>query len=445
VLRYLERVPHYLTPNYKVIPYIPLKWSKIPIDRGVNRTYWLTIRAPEDAAPGIYRGKIRFRPANAPASELKLTFRVLPITLRPLTDRFHALFWDRDAYPGGGPDRRVQNLIHIGFNVIHASGHMKLTYKDGKLGPLDMSDWARKLDVFRRNGYPMRLIISQGAMYPAYSATGEYRVEPEYRSSAHAVKDRFSKKFDDCYKKYARALTDEFKRRGWPEIIFYEGGELACEGPRGVRTETHLMRLLHEAGVKNTSSISGSAIALSLKNSVPHMYLTIIHSINPQIVKRIRDVGSKLGIYGPAETRFQRGFWFWRTGAIVASEEGGIVTYANPYDDFDGTRNHWGDVYPTPYGPAPSRHAIGKREGIDDSKYIFHLVKLIQEAKQKGPDAARQAAARAEQVLAGLKRGINLDIKYYHTVADPPPGPVLDLLRYKVAKQIMAIEEAMKP
>ena len=44
-----------------------------------------------------------------------------------------------------------------------------------------------------------------------------------------------------------------------------------------------------------------------------------------------------------------------------------------------------------------------------------------------------------------MHTGINLDIKYYRTVADPPPGPVLDLLRYKVATQIMAVEEAMKP
>jgi len=444
VLRYYEKVPSFLVPSYVVHPYIPLKWAKIPIDRGINRTYWLTIHVPEDAAPGIYHGKITFSPANAPPSSLKLTFRVLPIRLRPLTDRFHALYWDRDSYPGGGPDRRVQNLMHIGFNVIHTAGRMKLTYKDGRLGPLDMSDWDQRLDVYRRNGFPMRLVISQGALYPAYSATGEYRVEPEYAHSAHAVKDHFSAKFEDCYKKYARALADEFKKRGWPDIIFYEGGELACEGPRGVRTETHLMRLLHEAGVKNTSSISGSAMALSLQNSLPYMYLAIIHKINPAVVNRIRECGSKLGIYGPAETRFQRGFWFWRTDAIVSSEEGGVISYANPYDDLDGLRNHWGDVYPTPDGPAPSRHTLGKREGIDDSKYLCHLAKVVAEAEQSASPRARQAAAKAQDVLDRIRRGINLDIDYYRTVADPPSGEVLDLLRYKVAKQIMAVEEAMK-
>jgi hypothetical protein len=321
---------------------------------------------------------------------------------------------------------------------------MKVEYKDGQLGPLDMSDWEKKLQVYRRNGFPMRLAISQGALQAAYAATNEYFCEPEYGGGAHQVKDRFSPEFDDCYKKLARALTDEFQKRAWPELIFYEGGELACEGPRGVKTETHFMKLLHEAGVKNTSSISGSAFNLSLRDSVPYMYLTIINEVTPESVKAITEAGSKFGIYGPAETRFQRGFWFWRTGALVSSDEGGVETLGNPYDDLDGERNDWGDIYPTPDGPAPSRATIGKREGIDDSRYLYHLEALITEARQKGSAHAREVAAASQKMLDDLRKSINLDISYYNTVADEPSGEDLDLLRFKVAKQIMALEEAMK-
>ena len=309
---------------------------------------------------------------------------------------------------------------------------------------LDISDWEQKLDQFRRNGYPMRLIISQGALREAYTATNEYMVEPEYGASAHSVKDRFSPEFDDCYKKLARALTDEFARRGWPELIFYEGGELACEGPRGVRTETHLMKLLHEAGVKNTSSISGSAIALSLKNSVPYMYLTIIQKATPEILQTVKAAGSKFGLYGPGETRFQRGFWFWRSGGIVCSEEGGVIAPSNPYDDMDGERNDWGDILPSPNGPVPSVKTIGKREGIDDSKYLHHLGLLIAEANRSNSPEAKELAGKAQTVLDRLMKGIALDHDYYDTVAEEPPGEVLDLLRYKVAEQIIALEAALK-
>jgi hypothetical protein len=259
------------------------------------------------------------------------------------------------------------------------------------------------------------------------------------------VKDRFSPQFEDCYKKLARAISDEFKRRGWPDIIFYDGGELACEGPRGVRTETHLMKLLHEAGVKNTSSISGPSTPLSLQNSVPFMYLTIMNDVNPENIAKVRAAGSRFGAYGPGETRFERGFWFWRSDAMVCSEEGGVVVYGNPYDPFDGSKKYdWGDVYPSPDGPVPSVKTIGKREGIDDSKYLFHLEALIAGANQRGSDTAKAAAEKARKLLDNIAGGIQVDIQYYRTQAEQPPGEVLDALRLKVAEQIIALEEATK-
>src|SRR5208283_1039612 len=119
------------------------------------------------------------------------------------------------------------------------------------------------LEVYRRNGFPMELVVSQGALGAAYTATGEYRTEPDFKG-ARQVKDHFSAEFENCYKRLARAISIGFKRRGWPEIIFYESGGAANEGPRGVRTESYLMRLLHDAGVKNTASVSGEATPLSL-------------------------------------------------------------------------------------------------------------------------------------------------------------------------------------
>jgi hypothetical protein len=167
--------------------------------------------------------------------------------------------------------------------------------------------------------------------------------------------------------------------------------------------------------------------------------------VNPENIKKVRDAGSRFGIYGPGETRFERGFWFWRTGAMVCSEEGGVCVYGNPYDPLDGSKKHdWGDVYPTPDGPAPSVKTFGKREGIDDSKYLFHLEALIAEANKSGSDQAKAAAAKARKLLDEIASGINIDIQYYRTTAEQPPGPILDALRLKVAEQIMALEEAMK-
>ncbi|MCL5742893.1 MAG: hypothetical protein M1541_03040 [Acidobacteria bacterium] len=215
---------------------------------------------------------------------------------------------------------------------------------------------------------------------------------------------------------------------------------MATEGPRGVRTETQLMRLLHEAGVRNTTSVSGPWTPLSLRNSVPYMYLTILSDINEENVRKVREAGSRLGIYGPGETRFERGFWFWRTGALVCSEEGGVALYGNPFDPLDGSRYHdWGDVYPSPEGPAPSLHTLGKRAGITDARYLFQLEHLIAEADRRGSPQAKEAAAKAQAMLGEIHDGIQLDISYYRMVAEEPPDDVLDYLRGRVGEQIATL------
>ena len=205
------------------------------------------------------------------------------------------------------------------------------------------------------------------------------------------------------------------------------------------------MRLLHDAGVKNTASVSGEATPLSLRYSAPQMYLTILSEVNAENLRRVREAGSIPGIYGPGKTRFERGFWFWRTGARLCSEEGGVVVYGNPYDPFDGSHNcDWGDVYPTPDGPAISLHTAEKRAGIDDARYLFQLEELTTEAEKRGSAEAQAAVTHARMVVAELERGIEVDFSHYQTVEDEPPGAILDQLREKVAEEIAEMQHVLR-
>jgi hypothetical protein len=159
----------------------------------------------------------------------------------------------------------------------------------------------------------------------------------------------------------------------------------------------------------------------------------------------VREAGSLLGIYGPGKTRFERGFWFWRTSAILCSEEGGVGLYVNPYDPFDGPKGYdWGDVYPAPNGPAISLIAAGKRAGITDSRYLFQLDALAARAEQRGSATARAAAMQARKTLAELEHAIEVDISHYRTVEDEPPGAILDRLRERVAEEIAGLYQALE-
>ena len=181
---------------------------------------------------------------------------------------------------------------------------------------------------------------------------------------------------------------------------------------------------------------------MSLRNSVPWMYLTILDRVNEENIGRVRQAGSRFGIYGPAKTRFERGFWCWRTGALLCSDEGGVGLYVNPYDPFDGAAGYdWGDVYPAPDGPAIALRLAEKRAGIDDSRYLFQLEELAGEAEKGNSEEMHSAARHARALLAELTRAIEVDISNYETVADEPRGEVLDRLRQKVAEEIATLQQ----
>ena len=78
-----------------------------------------------------------------------------------------------------------------------------------------------------------------------------------------------------------------------------------------------------------------------------------------------------------------------------------------------------------------------KRAGIDDSRYLFQLAELVGEAEKHNSEGTRLAAARARALLTELARAIEMDISNYETVADEPPGAVLNRLREKVAAEIV--------
>lgn len=66
-------------------------FTQVNVPAGRTTQFWLTVRPPEDAAPGAYEGTVAFKPANKPAAELKLTVVVLPFTL--LEDPDMAFGW----------------------------------------------------------------------------------------------------------------------------------------------------------------------------------------------------------------------------------------------------------------------------------------------------------------------------------------------------------------
>jgi len=466
VVRYIETALYAgRQGGYTIEPLVLLRRERSDLDEGINKQFWLTIKVPEDAKPGKYKGTVSFRPANAPATKIPLKLLVLPFRLRPLEDsgRYQGNWWNSTKL-GVDLERVARDLKDHGMNVIHTPPRPTAELVDGKIVFRDVSATEQFLDTYRKTGFPMKLIVWQSAVFQAYALTNEPRHDEEWLKALkargghpdHQVKKSFGKQFEMVHKQLSKATDDLFRQRGWPEIYFYESGEGGSEGYWGIWTETQLLRMLKEAGVKGTTSVIGSA---ALEAELPYLHAAqlYVRDATSDVMRRIREAGVRLwlyGIYGSGHEsrlrgpdgeptdRFLRGFWFWKTGAEGCAIEGYIGTYGDPFDELDGRYRHEGRIFPTPDGPAPTPSWERIREGVDDARYIGHLDLLIRGSAKSANPAVQRAATEARVVLDDILAQIPPDFPACEKGGLPWISEY-DVCRWRIADQIMRLRAAI--
>lgn len=472
-VRYLECPKGYSVQTYIIRPAMLVKRGRFDMEEGINRRYWVTLHVPEDAQPGKYNGAITFRPKNASSVSIPVKVRILPFRLKPLeeSERYHAVYWNYPKYGMTWPECLRDQSDH-GINVIHQPPVPIVRLVDGKI-EVDLTDERANvknfLDMYRTNGFPMKLVVWQEAMNRVYDLAKEPKNDPELlksigRREHGQLKKSFSKEFESFYKQAARSIDAQFKANGWPEIYFYDGGEGASGGEWGIWTEAQLLKFLKEAGVKGTTSTIGLK---ALDAELPYMYAVNwafipLPGVNIAGFEKIMAAGIRLWVYGCYGwqiqtddeknkygfhyTRYDRllwGFWFWRSGAEGIAIEGYVGKYGKPFDEFDGRYIDEGLVVPSPQGPIPSPAWERTREGIDDSKYCAHLHSLINEAQKSKDEGVRKTAEKAKAVLDQIMSELPLDPARFKTEGRPGNN-ALDVWRWQIADQIIKLQNVMK-
>jgi hypothetical protein len=69
---------------YTIRPRLIMPGGSVAPSRDLTRRFWLTVRTPTDAKPGIYKGTVTVRPLHGSASEIPLEFRVRAGQLDPV-------------------------------------------------------------------------------------------------------------------------------------------------------------------------------------------------------------------------------------------------------------------------------------------------------------------------------------------------------------------------
>lgn len=444
--------------RYVVKPHILVASEKITVHEGVTRQCWLTFHIPDNAAPGTYRGAIQIGAANAPTTTRGLLLMVLPFRLRTLTedDRLIDLTISYicprhpNIWPGTDEksmSRRLMkgwadygfNLGQANFSVIPRTG---IKTARGKVTEIDFTHTAQWLKGWADAGVELKAVVFSSYLNSATSALIGKKV-PGYRETKNEVKE-FPKEYDAMFMSLAQAIDRGFKERGWPDAIFYEGGE-GGGYEEGRYFEKYVHRLCHKAGVKNSLSLAGDMAYF--KEIVPLVWAPFDYYFNREKYEWMKEHKKQM-LFKATFSRFERGLFCWAIGAKGHHAE----TYV--YGGFGDPYNCWSTVEFSGGCGCPSRDGLGInpflsterhiREGHDDARYLFHLEWLIRKANQTGNPKSLKAADKARKVLERIRDTINPDLEYYRKESGYPSNSVYQKIRWRVAREIIKLQDAMK-
>jgi len=461
---------------------------------GTTVQYWLTVHMDADAQAGVYEGDVEIRQEGAEAHTLGLRVEVLPITLLEPTVTLG--FWDFQEEPYGGQIGTVAEVYETmrrhGMNAVvthvglwqwdserNFSRHLAIG-EDGRVtvtlegSPLAARMEAAKRAGFRAVGYQPRFGFRGGfvgevvrnhvkretleretseelaRVLERYEGSEHYDlIRKETTNVAENYAPMFSEAYATVYVQILRAILEESRRRGWPEILVTPGderfshhrkkhqrGEIGQALPLAVRE----LELIKRAGA-TTIMLQLSPFMRQRKwtwfgdyarEAAPFVDIAMpglrpsyteipgpLDAAVEKVVQGLAEWGAatytyNLTIYGMPDlgaARFNAGYFFRTLGKGVAGEFDYIFfrPEGDAYNPLDGYDFMWFFPASAEAGRlgGPALWLAAKREGVDDLRYLETLEALIDKAQARtdSPDArevARAAAATRKRILGSF-------------------------------------------
>jgi len=447
------------------------KFEKNRIAANTTRQFWVTIKTPDHAVPGIYKGAIDITTADGSA-RLDLLLRILPFQLQRPEKNYGSYFPGRiysnhhrarylypetlpklfAAYREHGlnsacfseilPLMKYENdRVTADFNEIEkivdqfvAAGLNGALILDTRL----IAWWTEELATILRNGYtlePHRYTVEELNHIPAIN------LEPNIK--ARWDKDyRFTKFGDDLYLQVIAQLKDIIKRHGWKNVVIMPEEELGNGGIKLLGYE-HYAPLVKAQGLK-----------VILIDLMPHMGIdsgrkykefTDIRQYNlitAQLRQSAREDQREFWIYNRGWTRLGFGFYLSKIEASGIHQWADMWPDDPPYGEFQNRYYSWFLFYPAADGPLPTVWSEWTREGIDDGAYVFTLETLLKKAEKGSPDAQVQATA-SRQVLERLMAKMPITNEEYAKYQTQNGAGVFFTDRWLLANEIIKLQNIL--
>jgi len=418
-------------------------FSALNIPQGRTTQFWLTVRPPDDAAPGAYEGIVTLKPANKPAAELRLTVVVLPFKL--LEDPDMAFGWYYSA-PGdpAALRRELADMRAHGCNTltIHEPTIKSLT-PDGK-AEIDFSHWEELRKLCAELGIHGIKQSGIGAASAAVVRLGIKELGPGFAPPFIAVLRQY-KAWLDAHPDFKVVFT-----------IYDEPRESLLNSWNRTFDQT-------VAYIKLCRQVPGLLISVNpmgdssdKKDYTP--FADMVDILNTHawpgskgLIERTKKAGKTLWVYNNGQARLPWGFGVWRVGAKgewewTYSGAGGPDCYSpiltGGYENEGESNTGRFPVYRFPDRIVPTPRYEWCREGVDDYKYLYTLLRRHKQARDPAVDALlrEMAAVFPEYPAMGLTTGAEAG-------ASGDPAQLLayfDHCRWRIALAILALDDAAK-
>ncbi len=454
----------YVRPNYNVLgvyyraPDVLMPCRKpLRLPKGENLRFWLTVRTPLYAKPGLYKGEATVlattHAGKTTTVKVPLTFRVLPIRL--LEDE--SLTFGQYYYP---PNNRltqtddafsrawIENRTRREHEHLRASRHtcynltLNLIQKNNRFTP-DFDRFQQLIDTANRYGI-------KGPLPTGFGVTTIYMHYMKSPTGSHIVNIQIPpQEFFDEITRVVSEIQQEAKRRQWPELLYYPIDE-----PSTGSIAVEFMRRTMEAIKKVPGARTYVTADVSNTSFAPLAPFVDVWCGQPYCLPRetvLKNMAERPGleywaypnhISGENDhtpcigARMTYGFGFWNSGYralipwIYGSSNGSQWNYLDAKtSDFDNRVDMDGT-------PIPVTLWAAYLEGMDDGRYLNTLEKLIARAKDNGFTAEAQ---RAQADIEFIRASIKVQPKYKFD--DLWDADTFDAYRWLLASRIIELQK----
>ena len=392
---------------YTIEPRLIMPWQVVDMPKGIARRFWLTVRVPYDAIPGVYQGQISIALENGELETVPVKFRVFKGTLDAVdipvgpwghgigipwySDDLATQKWNYDI-----TRKSLKLLRDYGFTSF--SGMPQLEYRGFSNGQpqFDFSHADAQMKMARELGFHMPIVN-----YCHFGGIDLYqRDEAAMRAAGFTVYSKFIKAVFSAIQRHA-------DRNNWLPVYWNIGDEPIGDALDRAAENANDYRKAFPKGppffTAATSFVSGKSNDGHFKFGKA-LHVANLNGHNEKTIQMLRNANSNWGFYNGGNR------WTFGTYMYKAVKQYNMkfrhswhwnAVAGDPYYALDCREDDYTWCNASPDGTLihSVRFDGELREGLDDYRYMLTLSRLASEKK------SRTAEAMIKQRLESFELG----------------------------------------